>query len=211
MYHEIKKFKELISEKKGQRKQIESDLAETEKKISYLKYEIQFTETARAIIQKVARETQQQLEYHISELVTLALSGVFPVPYEFVVEFKEQRGKTECPMYFKRKGKKVDPLFGGGGGPLDVAAFALQPSIWSLKPTRNVLGLDEPFKYLSRNLQPKASEMLSEISKRLDLQILMITHSPELVKKADKVFKVSIKNGRSKIEKSTWQTSCDTR
>ena len=200
MSFRLNKFKEKLTEKVGQQKQIKLTLAETEGDIASLKREIQFTETARAIIQKVAKETQRQLEYHISELVTLAMSGIFHDPYEFIAEFREQRGKTECSMYFKRNGQKVDPIYGGGGGPLDTASFALQPSIWSLKPTRNIIGLDEPFKFLSRNLQPRASEMIKEISKRLKLQILMITHSPDLIKNADKVFKVLIKEGVSQIE-----------
>jgi DNA repair exonuclease SbcCD ATPase subunit len=198
--YRIGKIKEKFLSKKGQKTQVETDLAETNKKIASLEREIIFTETARAIIQRVAKETQQQLEYHISELVTLAMSGIFPDPYKFVVEFREQRGKTECPMYFERNAQKVNPTFGGGGGPLETASFALQPSIWSLNPTRNFLGFDEPFKCLSRDLQPRAANMLKEISERLNLQILMITHSPDLTSAADKIFEISIEKGISKVK-----------
>ncbi len=196
---QLKEFRAILSEEKGQRKQIQSDLDQTKIDIELLKEDIRFTQIARAIIQKVASETQKQLEYHISELVSLAMSGIFPNPYEFEVEFREHRGRTECQMNFKRNGQKVDPLMGGGGGPLDVASFALIPTVWSLKPTRNFLALDEPFKYLSRDLQPKASEMLKEISKRLGLQVLMVTHSPDLIEGADKIFKTSIKDGITEV------------
>jgi len=83
-----------------------------------------------------------------------------------------------------------------------VAAFALRVASWSMQSPRsnNVLILDEPFRYLSVNLLSKASDMLKQISKELDLQIIMVTHSPELVEAADAVFEVSLKNKVSSVQ-----------
>ena len=139
--------------------------------------------------------TQAELEYYISELVTLAFASVFPDPYEFGVAFEEKRGKTECRMRFLRNGHEVNPLSGSGGGPLDIASTTLQFTIWSLNKTRAIIGLDEPFRFLSRDLQPKAGEMLKEVSKKLGLQILMVTHSEDLAACADKIFNFDIKQG----------------
>jgi hypothetical protein len=195
MNSDLQNLRNRTIEKQGAVKRIRFQLDETDHKVTHLEREIQFTETARLIIQKVAKATQAELEYYISELVTLAFASVFPDPYEFKVVFEEKRGKTECKMRFLRNGKEVNPLFGSGGGPLDIASKTLQFTIWSLNKTRNIIGLDEPFRFLSRNLQPKAGEMLKEVSKKLGLQILMITHSEDLANCADKIFHFDIDKG----------------
>jgi len=196
----ISEIRSAFDRKHGQLDRLKWDLKEEKANLKQAERDVQFSEKARAIIQKVARETQQSLEYHVGELVSLALSGIFPDPYKFVVEFVERRNKTECDLSFERAGEKVHPFDASGGGAVDVASFALRSSIWSLGGSRNVLGLDEPFRFLSRELQPRACEMLREISHRLGLQIIMVTHSPDLIEGADRVFKTSLKKkGKWKV------------
>jgi DNA repair exonuclease SbcCD ATPase subunit len=147
-------------------------------------------------------QTMQQLQYHISDITSLALEAVFPDPYSLVVEFVQRRNKTECDLLFVRDDEKIDPLSASGGGTVDVASFALRIACWSMaRPhSRNVMILDEPFKHLSENHQNQASLMIQELSKKLNLQFIIVTHKESLTSYADKIFKVSIKNGKSKVE-----------
>ena len=147
-------------------------------------------EKARTILQIVAKETQQKIEFHISSLVSKALAAVFPDPYEFVLRFEERRGKMEADLLFKKNGKEADPSFSAGGGALDVASFALRVATWAIKPTRNIMILDEPGKYLSRDLQPKFSEMIKQLNTGLNLQFLIVSHIVEVTKAADRIFEV---------------------
>jgi DNA repair exonuclease SbcCD ATPase subunit len=73
--------------------------------------------------------------------------------------------------------------------------------MWRLQtpPSRPTIVLDEPFKHLSQDLRPKAAEMLKEISSKLGLQIIMVTHDVDLVEAADRLFLVSQRNGISKV------------
>jgi len=197
----LKEMRSLLDQKKGQKEIIENDYDILEKKIKQNKKEVKYSEKALLIIQKVAKETQEELEYHISELVTLALSAVFDDPYEFKTSFVIRRGKTECDMYFEKDGQQFDPLTSVGGGVVDVACFALRIAVWSLsiRKSNNVLIFDEPFRFLSKKLQPKASNMLKQISEKLNLQIIMVSHSQELIDGADKVYVVDYKRGVSKV------------
>ena len=199
MNQELQTLRTTLTRKQGQQQKIENDLANAKTDIIRLTNDVDHTEKARVIIQKVAKATQAELEYYISELVTLAFASVFPDPYEFGVTFEERRGKTECRMRFLRNGHEVNPLFGSGGGPLDIASTTLQFTIWSLNKTRPIIGLDEPFRFLSRDLQPKAGEMLKEVSKKLGLQILMVTHSEDLAACADKTFNFDIRGGKTYV------------
>ena len=58
--------------------------------------------------------------------------------------------------------------------------------------------LDEGMKWLSRDLQPKAGEILQELSQKLNLQFIMVSHSPDMIASSDKVYEVSQKEGISK-------------
>jgi DNA repair exonuclease SbcCD ATPase subunit len=161
--------------------------------------ESEHLEKAQMIIQQVAKMTQQELEYHIAELVSLALSSVFPDPYELHLDFVTRRNRTEADISFtsSNSGEKIHPATGTGGGAVDVAAFALRISGWHLKRprSRNTMIFDEPFRFLSKDLQSKASDMLKEISEKLNLQMIIVTHEESLAFAATRRIKVS-KRGR---------------
>jgi len=192
-----------LEQQKGKRDQFEKMKVTAERRIKRFVKSVELHEEAQQLIQTVARQTQEQLQYHISELITLALSSVFNDPYEFEVDFVERRGRTECDLYFVRDGNRINPLDGSGGGAVDLAALALQFSLWTLQipRSRNVLILDEPLKWLKgSDLPKKGALVIKEISERLGIQIIMVSHSPELIEAADRAFLVSLKKGRSNVE-----------
>lgn len=157
---------------------------------------------ARAFAQNVAQKTQAELEARVSEIATAAMRAVFPEPYEMKVKFELARGKTEARVLFTRGGLELDPMTESGGGPVDVAAFALRLTFHALagkRAGRNTLILDEPFRFVSLGLQPRLAAMLRELSRRLDMQFIMVTHNQALAEGADTVFHVSIADGVSAV------------
>lgn len=199
---ELTHLRQKLERKKGQQTQLQSDLQTAKSKEENISIEIRDTEQAQAIIQTVAQKTQKELEYRLSEIVSLALAAVFDDPYKLKVNFVIRRGKTECDLLFEKDGEIFDPLTSSGGGAIDVAAMALRVAIWSLtqpKP-RNILILDEPFRFLSQEYQIKASIMLRELSEKLNLQIIMVSHSESLIEGANKIFQVTIRKGISRIK-----------
>jgi len=166
-----------------------------------LRRSLRFHERAREIIREVGLKTQEQLQYHISDITSLALGAVFSDPYKLVVEFVQRRNKTECDLWFERDGERIDPISASGGGAVDVASFALRIAAWSMQRprSRQVIILDEPMRFLSVDLQERASAMMKEISNKLGLQFIIITHESTLAAEADRVFEVTIKKGVTQI------------
>ena len=123
----------------------------------------------------------------------MVLEAVFDDPYTLKVEFIQRRNKTECDLLFVRNGKEIDPLESSGYGAVDIAAFALRVASWSMKipRSRNTIILDEPMRFLSEDRQPFASQMLKELSERLGIQFIIVTHEDILTEYADKIFSVS--------------------
>lgn len=200
----LQEMRLALERDKGKQEKTEQEIKERGNAISQLEKQLAVCDKALVIAQTVARLTQEQLEIHISDIVSSAMSAVFDDPYEIKVEFVVRRGKTEADIYFVRDGKKVDPLSCSGGGAVDVAALALQIAMWSLTAprTRNVLILDEPLKWLKGgDLPERGAAMIKEISKKLGIQIIMVSHSPQLIDSADAVFDVRMTKKGSRIVK----------
>ena len=197
----IAQFRTLLEQEKGKQKAVESSLKVKQKEVTALKREIRNVEDAIPIIQMVAKDTQEELKFHISELVTLALSAVFDEPYEFVIEFISRRGKTEADLLFKRNGHTINPMDASGFGAVDIASLALRIAMWNLKRpmSTNTMILDEPFHFLSSDLQEKAGIMLKMLCDKLGLQMIIVSHVKALIEAADKSFSVTNKKGISEV------------
>ena len=206
---EIQKAQQQLTKDRAAQEYLKSKLTKEQDNLSNLKLLADDLLEVRALFQKSAQQTQQKLEFHISSLVSTALSAVFPDPYEFKVKFEQRRNKTECDLTFTKNGEDYgSPMFASGGGPKDVAAFALRCAFWSLdKKSRNILILDEPFNFVNddpkektRELQQKCVEMFKRVVDTLEMQAIVVTTLPEFLGVADKIFDVSCKSGVSQIE-----------
>jgi len=198
---QVSEIRNKLEQRKGERSKLVQSISKLSDDILNNKRELHRHEKAHEIIKEVSLKTQEQLQYHIGDIASLALETVFNDPYELKIEFVERRNKTECDLFFVRDDEKMDPISASGGGAVDVAAFALRIASWSMQTphTRNTIVLDEPFRFLSEDHQEKASQMIKEVSRKLGIQFLIITHNPLLTQHADKIFKTSIRKGVTKI------------
>lgn len=191
-----------IAELQGRRSAFISMKEEREAKLLDLQSRSKVIERASVVIRAVSEATQKKLQYQISELATMAQKAIFPNPYKVIVEFVQKRGQTEAEVYFERDGNRVDPLEASGHGPADIASFALRISLWLLskKRSRNTFFLDEPFKNLNGvELQVATWKMVRSLSRRLGIQFIIVTQFEGLEEEADRVFKVSMRDGVSKV------------
>lgn len=185
----------------GERDTLEKQRRNLKRTIRETKQRLIDYELAREIVRQAGLKTQQMLQYHISDICSMAMEAVFPEPYTLDVSFVERRNKSECDLFFSRDGERINPMLASGGGAVDIASFALRVTGWSMeKPrSRNVIILDEPLKNLSKTYQDKGSLLLKELSEKLGIQFIIVTHEQVLTSYADKIFEVTMEKGRSKV------------
>lgn len=201
----ITQLRNTLEQRKGQRNELQRQLTDTTNKISGLKKDLRFSQQALAIIQKVGQETQQQIEFYISDIVSLALAAVFDNPYKLKLNFVVRRNRTECDILFERDGEVFLPM-NDSGGIISVAAFALRPALWCITSpkTQNTLILDEPFLRLKgEEANRRALIMINEMSKKIGIQIIMVSDErvskEEIIELSDKVFSTEIINGITEV------------
>lgn len=189
----IAELKEKLEKKVTERDLLVGQMVDFKKDVEDLLTHLENLEEARIILQKSAQITQKQLSFHIENIVSHALAAVFDEPYEFKVNFVTRRNYAECDLVFvDENGTEMKPLDSCGYGAADVASLALRVAYWNLSEgVRNTLILDEPTRNLSLDKQPLASMMIKELSEKLGIQFLIVTHNKALAEQADTVFEVT--------------------
>lgn len=197
----IQFLKEKIDKKIAHKELLEDQLSKLKDTRKILYKEKVKKEKALILVKDVASKTQNQLAFHLSDMVSAGLNTVFDEPYDFYVNFESKERGMECDLLFKKGKKLIDPLKFSGLGAVDIAAFALRCASWSMaRRFRPVLLLDEPMKHLSLNHHEKAGKLIKMLSKELNLQIIMNTHSEKIASFADRIFKTKMKNKVSKVK-----------
>jgi len=189
-----KRFNSLLEK----RKLLKERLKELEETRDDLHDRLLCLEESKILVQNLVKSIQEKISEYVSHVVSLALDIVFPKTYQFKVKFLQRKNKIECEFILIRENEEISPL-DSGGGVVDIVSFALRTIFWSLSKYRSVLILDEPFRNVSTDLQFNCGEMLKTLSNELGLQILLISHSPDIISQADRVFEVSIKKGVSDV------------
>ncbi len=171
-------YGKLIQNLRGKQQLLVAQIEAKEKDIIESKIYLENIQKAQKFIQEVAKKTQEQLKFHIEDIVQLAIDSIFPNEYKFSMEFDIKYGKTSCNLVFTKDGYQIDILKAAGGGVVDIAALGLRIAVWSLGKSDNVLVLDEPIARIQpAELQAQAWEMIRELSRRLNLQFIIISNS----------------------------------
>jgi len=179
---ELQTFRKKLDHLVSRKTFILDNREKTEKKRRSLQRLSLIIEKALLISQQVAKLTQEELEFQISALVTNALESIFPDPYTFRVQFEIKRGRTEAVMAFLRGDEELNPLTATGGGCVDVASFALRLSSYLIAGNKlpPIMILDEPFRFISADYQEAVADLLNEMSDRLGVQFILVTHEESL-------------------------------
>jgi len=187
------------------RRNLQVAITNRESSIATTTEDVAAMEEAQALVQRTANETQEQLRFHLTDLVQHALDSLLPGRYTFHVDFEVQRGKTAASMYLEAEGQIRDPMDECGGTVVQVVAFALRVAAWTLARTDNTIILDEPFAAVSADFRPVCGELLAGLSEKLGIQFIVIASHESggtsyLLDYADRVFNVSRDaEGRSHI------------
>lgn len=160
-------------------------------KIKAEKKSIEIAEMARATLIKIGEETQREIREYIEDTVTFALQTVLGNQYHFVVDFNyDKRDQAEVTFYLSKNEMLYEPRKDTtSGGAVDICAFSLRMILYTLEDPNPipVLVLDEPFKNVSQGFIPLVSEMVMELSKMLKLQLIISTHTDEIIELADNI------------------------
>jgi len=197
----LSSYKQHVQDKLAERLVFKNQLIDFTKQIEQAKDLNENQIKARHIIADVAKLTQTKFTSYVEQLVTLAIKSIFDRPFKFKVDFDLKRNKSECFLRIQ-EGEDEEPFVPSqelGGGVLDIISFSLRIVLWSLQNPRscNTILLDEPFHFLGK-LSDRAGTLVNELSRRMNLQFIIVTHDEVLTNIADAAWKV-VHNGTHSV------------
>ena len=199
---DLSKYKKTLNKVLVSKSTLEKNITQIQDKLSGLEEDVEGLKDAREIVNNVMCLTQNEVKGFIEEVVSLALSSVFGKGFSFEIEYSIKRNQSEAVLWIIEDGIRNKPDFDVGGGVNDVASFALRLAFYALldKKPSPIFVLDEPSKHLSSDKQILFGQMLNEISELLGVQILIVSHSPDIVDVVDKSYRIIKEKGISRVE-----------
>ena len=187
---------------KGQRKILRDQVRSSKQIIKETEQELEDHQEARRLISLASELAQKQFKNSVENLVTSAIRGVFGPGYAFVLDIRKSRNKTECRPLVQEGDELYEPKDDMGGGIVDVISIAWRFVMWSLKKkTRPFFLLDEPFKFVGKGeMLDKAGQLLVKLSRKLKVQILIITHEPQLAEIGNSAYRINKINKKSLVK-----------
>ena len=159
----------------AQRKELQKEL---EQKVELCRV----LDEARELVKRVGAQTQKQLTIRLGDLVTKCLHEIMGEDYEFKMTIQERGGTSHFDMFIFEGGEVYDPMDAKGGTVVDIITFSLRAACLLLdKKAAKVLAMDEPFRFVSKDLQPRVAVLLEKIREKLGIQMVAITHEPAII------------------------------
>lgn len=143
----------------------------------------------------------------VETLQTEGLQAVFDdQDLSVKANIEEMRGKVAVELVTRQKKSNGDVIEGiakddFGGSVLTVQSVLLRIIIMLRRGLRPLLLLDESLPAFDSNYITNMGKFLSELCRRLDIDILMVTHNPALFDAADRSYRIVRKGGESKFER----------
>lgn len=205
MKPEIKKYREFLVKQQTLKSVLDERLSLAQGDLANAREYDAVLSKAQTIVNTVTILTLEEIKRFIQDSVTLCLNIVYGDKYRFVLDYDVKRGRSEANTFIQKNGEKMDPRDECGGGVIDVASIGLRLTLWVLAQPRTaaMFWMDEPFRFVSKDLTPKITEMLQEVVATFGTQIILVSHNDELIDGCDKTLRIVHDGQKSSVVEIT--------
>lgn len=186
---------------RGKLDQVEEQLASAMVDVHAHQADGQLVLQARLLLETFSEEEQDALRARVEGLVSRGLSLIFGEGYGFRVEVGNLRGQAAMTFRIVTPEGEFDPLQSHGGGVVNVVSFVLRVVVAALTPgLSRALVLDEPFAQLSSEFLEPMALFLRELVDASGIQLLIVSHEPEIAAVADHAYRLRKVGGKTVVE-----------
>jgi len=198
---DLEKFKKYLTLAENKRTLYKRESQQNKDKIEKLKDSLTELDKVQVILNHMEQSLRGNFITYIEELVSYGISIVFDENMKFIIEYSRRANMPVVNFYIEDSQGTTDIYGAKGGGLVNIVAFLLRVILLvHCKPSlQRIMFLDESFSMVSRKFLPNVAQLLRELSDKLQIQFVLITHEDTFKDVADKIYEVEKKNGISHV------------
>jgi DNA repair exonuclease SbcCD ATPase subunit len=182
-------FSQELGRLEGQKDLLSKQLVTSKAKVEELENQKILETKAVELLHLVQRSTRDRIKEAFEQTVTFALKSIYQKDYQFQLDFSQRGNLGELDFKLKAPENQgfLDIKDCTAGGSFDIISLALRFVLLQvMRPkVEGFVVLDEPTKMLSREFRANEYNFYKYIAEKLGRQLLIITHSQELIDSAE--------------------------
>ncbi len=180
-----------VSQLEGQRTLLKQQIVVAERREEAARARAALREDTLDILQALEANWRRGFEEALASLVSHGLTAVFGEPVTITIETTVKRDTTSMRLLLQQGDVVMGDIVDGTGGSIvSVLSVLLHVLFVVSSPLRRIVVLDEPFAAVADNHIPALGSLLRELSERLDMQFIIVSHEEALMDAADVVYEV---------------------
>ena len=190
MIEQLNKLKYQIETLQNQQQYIDNQLNVLHCNIGDLNKQLSSLIEEREYYKKAVDIVYERSIQELKDILNSALSTIFcDRQYSVDIAITDKRGKS-LQLKAYEDGKPINPKRGLGMGVKTVISAVLHIYYLQCKNSR-ILMLDEAYSAISVEYVEAFFEFLSQLCRKLDFKIILITHDPRFLQYADKTYRIN--------------------
>lgn len=196
MKSKLEQIEKSLAEKKSELDSLQGEISFIEKTIQEKEFNIEQIKKDRQTVLKavelltlIQKATREKTKQEFESIVTHALRYVLNEDYKLQLEFGKRGNLPELNLNISSPSCQefIDPNDSESGGVIDLVSLALRLVLIEITTPKieGFIVLDETFKHLSKDFLDNAILFLKEINKKLNRQIIFVSHIEEFINNAD--------------------------
>ena len=183
----------------GQKTAFESMLDDKEKELVAINDAINLNTSVYSFLIGLTDSIRTRTKEKIETIVTGGINQIFNFdpPFKFKIDTTIKGNRNYAEFLLENDTSKFSSsvLDSYGGGVSDVVGTILRLCLLEFQVPKNTapVVLDEVGKFVSADYQEKFADFLKEWSKSFGRQIILVSHKPEVITRADKIIRIDKK------------------
>lgn len=189
-------YSDLLAKLEARSSFLRQEIVQLKRKQQLADAEFSILNRVHVVLGEMETALRGKFTSYIEDNVSYGLSLVFDGPYKFQIHYKTRASAPVVEFSLKSGEIETGIYEAEGGGIINVVSFLLRIilMVYSKPPLRRICFLDETFSMVSRKFRPNVAVLLKELSDKLGIVFVFISHQDVFQDVADRIYRVE-KNG----------------